>query len=101
MKVKDIMKTKHRAPNGLSAAAKAFYRKIVDAYELNSAGLELLRVAAFTLHRWDEAKAILDEKGLIVDGNIARIHPAAKIENDCRLSFCRLVKELGLSEDLK
>ena len=32
-----------------------------------------------------------------VKGNIPRLHPAVKVEHDCRLSLCRLFKELGLS----
>ena len=93
------MKTKIEVPKGLNAEARAFYRKIAGAYSLNNAGLELLKVACFTLQRWREAKEVLDKAGLVVVGNIPRIHPAAKVEHDCRLSFCRMMKELGFSED--
>ena len=94
------MKAKLETPKGLNAEAKIFFRKIAGRYELNNAGLELLKVACFTLQRWREAKETLDKSGLIVKGNIPRVHPAAKVEHDCRLSFCRMMKELGFSEDL-
>ncbi|MDH4203548.1 MAG: P27 family phage terminase small subunit [Phycisphaerae bacterium] len=94
------MKTKMVLPKGLSPEARDFYRKIAGGYSLNNAGLELLKVACFTLQRWREAKDVLDKSGLVIAGNIPRIHPAAKIEHDCRLSFCRMMKELGFSEEL-
>ena len=94
------MKSKMVLPKGLKAEGAAFYRKIAGGYSLNNAGLELLKVACFTLQRWREAKEALDKAGLVIAGNIPRIHPAAKIEHDCRLSFCRMMKELGFSEEL-
>ena len=94
------MKTKIDIPKGLNNEARVFFRKIAGHYELNNAGLELLKVACFTLQRWREAKETLDKAGLIVEGNIPRIHPAAKVEHDCRLSFCRMMKELGFNEEV-
>lgn len=80
--------------------SQEFYDKIVSEYQLTTAGLQLLKVAAATLTRWREAKAILDKNGLISQGNIPRVHPAAKIEHDARLSFCRMMKELNLDSEL-
>ena len=94
------MKSKIEIPKGLNAEARKFYRKIAGAYDLNNAGLELLKVACFTLQRWREAKETLDKAGLVIKGNIPRIHPAAKVEHDTRLSFCRMMKELGFNEDI-
>ena len=94
------MKSKIETPKGLNNESAAFYRKIAGGYSLNNAGLELLKVSCFTLQRWREAKDVLDKSGLVVAGNIPRIHPAAKVEHDCRLSFCRMMKELGFSEEL-
>ena len=94
------MKTKIEVPKGLSAESGMFFKKIAGGYSLNNAGLELLKVAAFTLQRWREAKEILDVSGLVSEGNIPRVHPATKVEHDCRLSFCRMMKELGFSEDI-
>ena len=94
------MKSRLEIPKGLNAEARAFYRKIAGGYDLNNAGIELLKVACFTLQRWREAKEALDKSGLVIEGNIPRIHPAAKVEHDCRLSFCRMMKELGFSEEI-
>lgn len=94
------MKSKIEIPKGLTPEARTFYKKIAGRYDLNNAGLELLKVACFTLQRWREAKDTLDKAGLIVQGNIPRVHPACKVEHDCRLSFCRMMKELGFSEEL-
>lgn len=79
--------------------SKAFYDRIVKEYQLTTAGRELLAVACATLSRWRQAKAILDAEGVVLPGSISRIHPAAKVENDARLSFCRMMKELGLDSD--
>ena len=85
----------------LDAESKAFYDKITSEFELNSAGRQLLEVACYTLTRWRQAKEILDQEGLLMPGNIARINPAAKIEHDARLSFARFLKELGLSQEFE
>ena len=94
------MKSKIEIPKGLDIESRAFFKKIAGAYSLNNAGLELLKVACFTLQRWREAKEILDKSGIVSEGNIPRVHPATKVEHDCRLSFCRMMKELGFSEDI-
>jgi hypothetical protein len=85
----------------MDAESRAFYDKILSEYEMNTAGKKLLEVACFTLTRWRQARAILDREGCVLPGAIARIHPAAKIENDARLSFCRFVKELNLDQNLE
>lgn len=92
---------KTESPKGLNPEAKAFFNKISTKYQLTDAGLELLKVACFTLQRWRESKEILDKAGLVTEGNIPRVHPANKIEHDCRLSFCRLMKELNLDSELE
>jgi phage terminase small subunit len=94
------MKSRIEKPKGLDPEASAFYRKIAGSYDLNNAGLELLKVAAFTLMRWREAKTKIDADGIVIAGNIPRVHPATRVEHDCRLSFCRLMKELGFDENM-
>jgi hypothetical protein len=83
----------------MDAESQGFFDRISREYQLTCAGLELLKVAAHTLSRWRQAKAILDIEGLYVKGQIPRIHPAAKVEHDCRLSFCRMLKELSLDSE--
>ena len=101
--VRDSMKSKKAIPKGLSnPEAVAFYNKITDKCQLTYAGLQLLTVAAYTLERMLEAKAILDNEGLCQGGQaMNRLHPAAKAEHDSRLSFCRIVKELNLDSELE
>ena len=80
--------------------AAAFFDRITAEYELTTAGRELLKMACATLTRWRAAKQILDKEGCILTGgNLPRIHPAAKIEHDARLSFCRMLKELNLDDE--
>ncbi len=90
-----------RAKTAIDKESAAFYDRITAEYHLTTAGLELLRVACDTLSRWRQAKDVLDSEGLVLSGNIPRIHPAAKIENDTRLSFCRMMKELNLDHELR
>lgn len=91
-----------RAKPAIDAESSEFYDKFVKEYDLTTAGLELLKVACDTLSRWRSAKLILDDEGVVIQsGNLSRIHPAAKVEHDARLSFCRMLKELNLDHELR
>ena len=96
------MRKKKTIPSKLTGEAKAFYQRIVDKYDLTDAGIQLLEVAAFTLQRMFEAKALIDKEGIVQGGkSMNRLHPAVKCEHDARLSFCRFLKELNLDSELE
>lgn len=87
-------------PKDLKGDAAEFYRRIASSYDLTDAGLSLLQVAAFTLQRWIEARRHIDKHGLLQQSKtMVRLSPLAKVEHDCRLSFCRLLKEMNLDHE--
>ena len=70
-------------------------------WDLDPTGLRLLVAAG---ESWDEKKlarrAIKEEGQLVTDRfGQRRPHPAIQIQRDARLSFARLCRELGLSEE--
>jgi hypothetical protein len=67
-------------------------------YELDSSSLKLLTEAASALDRIGQARVLLETGGLIYFDrfNVPRRHPAVSIEQDARLAFARLLRELDL-----
>lgn len=89
-----------KTPKDLKGEAAEFYRRIASSYDLTDAGLSLLTVSAFTLQRWVEARRHIDKNGLLQQtASMVRLNPLAKVEHDCRLSFCRLLKEMNLDHE--
>jgi P27 family predicted phage terminase small subunit len=85
-------------PDHLSASAKEWWQAIVSRYELQE---HHLRLAQLMLEAWDqaqEAREMLAEEGLTVEGREGgtRPHPAAAILRDARLAVARLCRELDL-----
>jgi hypothetical protein len=59
---------------------------------------ELLVQAAEALDRCEEARAILDEKGITCDDRygVPKLRPEVSVERDQRLAFARVLRELAL-----
>jgi phage terminase small subunit len=87
-------------PSHLSTPSKAWFRKIVAAYELDTHHVELLRLASEALDRAEEARAALRENGLTyVDRfGMPKPRPEIFIERASTITFARLVRELGLDK---
>lgn len=61
--------------------------------------LLLLTAACEANDRAAEARRVIDEEGLLVEGRFGKkTHPAVMIERDSRLAFSRLVRQLRLDE---
>jgi len=73
-------------------------RKILSDFELEDRHYRVLLVAAQSLDRIFEARAIVKQEGLTTTDRYgtAKAHPAVKIEQDSRLTFIRALRELGL-----
>ena len=86
------------APQHLSKSAKKWWRQIHAEYDLDVASLEILGLAADSLHRCEEARAAIQSGGLTVADRFGqeKAHPLIAVERDSQLRFAKLCKELGL-----
>lgn len=81
------------APKHLSEKAKTLWKSTLTEYELEPEALETLRVALENLDLADEARRLLRDEGLVVNG---KKHPAS---DSCKLHdgmFLRAMRALGL-----
>ena len=87
-----------RPPDHLSRATKAWWRSVVDEYDLEPHHLRLLALAGEAWDRAQEAREILAKEGVTYSDRFGapRKHPAVSIEENARIAFARLVRELDL-----
>lgn len=85
-------------PDHLRPETAAWWRSVLEDYDLEAHHVRLLRLACESWDRCDQARELLNSDGLTVrtaDGGM-KAHPAVAIERDARLAFARLVRELDL-----
>jgi P27 family predicted phage terminase small subunit len=89
-------------PEHLSSAMKGFYRKVRRAYALNDHHVRLLVCACEAHDRMTAARDLLASAGLTVVDRHGQLrpHPAVGIERDSRTAFARMLRELGLSDEV-
>jgi P27 family predicted phage terminase small subunit len=87
-----------KPPAHLSADAKKWWREVVETYELESQHLRLLALAAEAWDRCQQARRIVSKEGLVVRDRhgTPKRHPAALAEENARLAFVRVLRELDL-----
>ena len=82
-------------------ATKRWWREVASSWELEGHHLRLLTLAAEAWDRGAQAREQIARDGLTTptrDGGL-KLHPAARVENGCRLAFARLLRELDLDVD--
>jgi phage terminase small subunit len=87
-----------RAPAHLSASSRKWWLDVVNRWQLEEHHVRLLTLAGEAWDRGVQARELVGREGLTVptrDGG-AKLHPAIRIETDCRLAFARLVREMDL-----
>ena len=87
-----------RAPSHLSTESKAWWRSAVREYHLENHHLKLLRLACEAWDRANAARLAIKREGMTYTDRFGapRKHPAVNIEEQARLAFARLVRELDL-----
>lgn len=85
-------------PEGLSPDAAALWQSVTADYALSTAERHLLSEACHALTRAQEARAALAVDGLLLKG---RPHPMLKVEHDAQGRFARLLREIGLADDVE
>lgn len=86
-------------PEHLSDEMKDWWRSVVEDFELDTHHLKLLKLACESYDRAEQARIHLAIYGTtFVDRfNQPRSRPEIKIENDSRITFARLLRELNLT----
>jgi phage terminase small subunit len=90
-----------RAPSHLSTASRKLWNTIQRDFELRADELRLLELALTALDRACEAGKRLDSEGLTLPGRTGdRVHPLVAVERSATLEFAKLVRQLGLGDDI-
>ena len=88
-----------KAPRHLKPATRRWWVQVVARWVLEEHHIRLLTRAAEAWDRGDQARQQIDREGLTTstrEGG-AKLHPAVRVESDCRLAFARLIRELQIS----
>ena len=93
-----MKKTLPKPPAHLQPETKRWWKDIVEGFELESHHLRLLQAACESWDRMQSARAVLDAQGVsYVDRfDAPRARPEVAVERDAKISFARLLRELGL-----
>lgn len=95
-----------RVPPHLSAEAKKIYKWLVEQFKetgiLCNLDKETISICADAMYRMRQAQAIIEEKGLIIEGNKNGVstlveNPAIRIYEKYEKIYARMITELGLS----
>lgn len=95
------MKEDLKVPKNLKESTKSWIKKINHDYFLESHHQKLLILAG---QAWDEAQAsrkVIDKDGPVYLDRFQqpKKRPEVEIEADARIAFCRIMRELSLSEE--
>lgn len=87
---------KRSAPKHLKPSTRAWWQRVEDTWQLEEHHLRLLTLAAEAWDRCQQAREILQRKGLIYQDRFGQpsARPEVAIERDSRLAFARLLKAL-------
>lgn len=96
------MTNQAKAPAHLSRSMRAWFRQVLDVYELGPHHVKLLTLGCEAFDRATEAREIIAAAGgptYLDRFGAPRVHPAVSVERDARLAFVRIVRELCLDDD--
>jgi P27 family predicted phage terminase small subunit len=89
---------RREAPAYLQPTTRAWWESVVSRWDLEEHHVRLLTLAAESWDRGQQAREAILRDGLTTETKAGgvRAHPALRVENDCRLTFARLIRELDL-----
>ncbi|MBM7045223.1 P27 family phage terminase small subunit [Rhizobium lusitanum] len=87
-----------KPPKHLRASTAKWFRSVVEAFDLEAHDVRLLTLAAESWDRGQQAREIVDRDGMTFEDRFGqpKARPEIGIERDSRISFARLLRELGL-----
>jgi phage terminase small subunit len=87
-----------KAPRHLKASTRAWWLAVVTDWQLEQHHIRLLTLAGESWDRCQEAREQIRREGLTVPTKAGgpRLHPCVRVEQDSRLAFARLIRELDL-----
>lgn len=93
-----MKKRKPKPPEHLQPATAAWWKAVVEDYELEPHHLRLLQLAGESWDRCQAARAVLDADGISYTDRFGapRARPEVAVERDARVAFARLIRELDL-----
>lgn len=83
-----------------SEAARKLYESTIDAFELDAHHIETLKLACDCIDRIETARAALARDGDIIKDRYGcpKAHPAARMLEQNKIVYSRLLRELKLDE---
>jgi hypothetical protein len=86
-----------KPPRSLRARGKALWTVVTTQFELEPYQLETLRLAAEALDRIEDARAVIQQHGIVITGRFGlKGNPACEIEKNNKTLYARLMREIGL-----
>lgn len=88
------------APGHLTPSTAAWWRELVEIYELGAHQLTLLRLCCEAVDRCEEARAAIEAEGAYYTDRFGapKPHPAIAVERDAKIGIARLLRELQLDD---
>jgi P27 family predicted phage terminase small subunit len=85
-------------PTRLSREARVIWQKVLDAWQMDSAGMEILSVGLEAFDRMRQAQRILKRDGIVTKDRFGQMkaHPATLIERDSRAAMLKSFASLHL-----
>lgn len=90
-----------QAPSHLAPETRRWWRSVVENYELEEHHRKLLTLAGEAWDRACQARRLIADEGPVFHDRFGqpRRHPAVGIEEQCRVQFARILRELDLDGD--
>jgi hypothetical protein len=91
----------HKIPAHLSTDTAKWVKNLLEEYDFSDSNYRLLLLAAEALDRCNEARDALKAEGCYYMDrfNAPRLHPAAKVEDQAKNTYARIIKQLNIEQD--